>query len=68
VASQMMTTAVQAAEAAGQILLENYEAVTGIERKADGTFVTDVDKECSRLIGAALRDSFPNIVRGPCVC
>jgi len=58
----MIDCAVCAAEAAGVVLLKNYDAVTGVERKADGTFVTDVDKQCSRQIAAALRAQFP-IVR-----
>jgi hypothetical protein len=59
----MLDCAVCAAEAAGVVLLKNYDAVTGVERKADGTFVTDVDKQCSRQIAAALRAQFPSIVR-----
>ena len=58
----MIDCAVCAAEAAGVVLLKNYDAVTGVERKADGTFVTDVDKQCSRQIAAALRAQFPSIV------
>jgi len=59
----MIDCAVCAAEAAGVVLLKNYDAVTGVERKADGTFVTDVDKQCSRQIAAALRAQCPSIVR-----
>jgi len=40
---------------AGKILIDNYPNLLRIETKADGTFVTQVDRESSRSISAGLR-------------
>jgi len=43
----------------GKIILDNYDAPGGVERKGDGTLVTDIDKKVSRMISSALEESFP---------
>ncbi|MAH49320.1 hypothetical protein CMI37_26070 [Candidatus Pacearchaeota archaeon] len=44
----------------GQILLENYENPSGIERKSDGSLVSEVDKKSARFITKSLVKRFPN--------
>ena len=45
---------------AGQIVLNLYDSPTGIEKKSDGTLVSDADKNSSEFIKEQLQKYFPS--------
>lgn len=47
------------ARQAGRMLLDSYNAPTGVLTKSDGTLVSDVDKRVARFIVAELAKKFP---------
>lgn len=55
-----LAISIEIIQRAGCILMENYAHPSGIETKADGTLVTDVDKSASRLITSELGKMFPD--------
>lgn len=50
----------QAALEAGQILMDNFGKVSELWKKADGSFVTNVDIEAERKIVSLIKDKFPD--------
>jgi myo-inositol-1(or 4)-monophosphatase len=57
--SRILDTAVLAAEMAGQFLSEKFGRVTSIERKADTSLVTEVDKRAEQIVVDVIRENFP---------
>lgn len=54
-----LQVAVEAAEHAGGVTLEWFQAGLDVERKADGSPVTVADREAERILRERLRDRFP---------
>lgn len=56
---QLLSFAVELARAAGEITLKYFRAALTPERKADGSFVTQADREAEAFIRARLAEKFP---------
>ncbi|MGA2507174.1 MAG: inositol monophosphatase [Chitinispirillaceae bacterium] len=58
--SDHLTIAAKAARKAGEMLKANFGAVSKVERKADRSLVTNLDKEAERIIVNDLLSAFPS--------
>jgi len=58
--SERLAVGIDAAKTAGEMLKEHFGKITTIERKADHSLVTDLDKRSDKMIVETIRASFPN--------
>ena len=49
----------EAALAAGKILMDNFNRISKVSKKADGSLVTNVDIEADRKVTSLIKNSFP---------
>jgi myo-inositol-1(or 4)-monophosphatase len=56
---EMMNVAMDAAREAGAVIRERLDEVLRIDTKADGSLVSNVDREAERIITERIRASFP---------
>jgi len=56
----MINTAIEAAKAAGKILMENYEKSNHVSVKSDASLVTDIDIACENKIREIIVSKYPN--------
>ena len=55
-----LDVALEAAKAAGEILIENFETALDPDVKPDKTFVTQVDTDCEKIIIKTIKETFPD--------
>lgn len=55
-----LDVALEAAKAAGEILIENFETALDPDVKPDKTFVTKVDTDCEKIIIKTIKETFPD--------
>ena len=59
-ANPMLTIAVRAARAAGNLIARNLgQDNLDVQEKAKNDLVTDIDKECERVVASTLLKAYP---------
>ena len=58
--TEIFELAKQAAFSAGKILMDNFGKIKEVSRKADGSFVTNVDISADRKIVSLIKNKFPD--------
>ena len=57
---ELLDFAVGLARGAGDITLRHFRRLTTVDRKADGSFVTQADREAERFIRACIEETYPH--------